>query len=135
MKLYLCGHEDRYAVEQLQLALFPEESMEPVDAPFDGDGAVSALHTGRVWLTATARITLHGRTARALRRMKAEGAEVAARRRLLQNAYYDAAMQLREPPAWGSLSGVRPSKLTTRHLLAGGTVQSADRLMRDTYHV
>ncbi|MBQ7871626.1 MAG: coproporphyrinogen dehydrogenase HemZ [Oscillospiraceae bacterium] len=135
MKLYLCGHEDRYAVEQLQLALFPEESMEPVDAPFDGDGAVSALHTGRVWLTATARITLHGRTARALRRMKAEGAEVAARRRLLQNAYYDAAMQLREPPEWGSLSGVRPSKLTTRHLLAGGTVQSADRLMRDTYHV
>lgn len=135
MKLYLCGHEDRYAVEQLQLALFPEESMEPVEAPFTGDGAVSALHTGRVWLTATAKIMLHGRTGRAARRMKLELADVPARRRLLQNAYYDAAMQLRQPPEWGSLSGVRPTKLTTRHLLAGGSTQSADRLMRDTYHV
>ncbi len=135
MKLYLCGHEDRYAIEQLQLSLFPGESMEPVDAPFTGDGAISTLHTGRVWLTATAQITLHGKTARASRRMKAEGAEVPARRRLLQNAYYDAAVQLREPPEWGSLSGVRPSKLTTRRLMAGGTAQSAQRLLRDTYHV
>ena len=30
MKLELIGHEDRYAVEQLQLALFPDETMEPV---------------------------------------------------------------------------------------------------------
>ena len=28
MKLLLTGHEDRYAVEQLQLALFPLEPME-----------------------------------------------------------------------------------------------------------
>ena len=54
MKLYLRGHDDRYAVEQLQLALFPDEPMEPVDAPFSGDGAVSALHAGKTWLTATA---------------------------------------------------------------------------------
>lgn len=63
MKLLLRGHDDRYAVEQLQLALFPEEPMEPVTEPFSGDGAVSSLHTGAVWLTATAEITLHGKTA------------------------------------------------------------------------
>ena len=85
MKLLLQGHEDRYAVEQLQLALFPEESMEPVDAPFTGDGAVSALHTGALWLTATAKITLHGKTVRASRRMKRADADVPSRRRLLQN--------------------------------------------------
>ena len=28
MKLYISGHEDRYALEQLQLCLFPEEKME-----------------------------------------------------------------------------------------------------------
>ena len=95
MKLLLQGHEDRYAVEQLQLALFPEESMEPVDAPFTGDGAVSALHTGALWLTATAKITLHGKTVRASRRMKRADADVPFRRRLLQNAYYAAAMRLR----------------------------------------
>lgn len=55
MKLLLRGHDDRYAVEQLQLALFPEEPMEPAAEPFSGDGAVSTLHTGAVWLTATAR--------------------------------------------------------------------------------
>ena len=70
MKLLLRGHDDRYAVEQLQLALFPEEPMEPVTEPFSGDGAVSSLHTGAVWLTATAEITLHGKTGRACRRLR-----------------------------------------------------------------
>ena len=135
MKLLLRGHDDRYAVEQLQLALFPDEPMEPVDAPFSGDGAVSALHVGKTWLTATAELTLHGKTARAVRRLRADRADVPSRRRLLQNAYYDAAMQLRDPPEWGSLSGVRPTKLTTRCLLGGGTAADADRLLRERYHV
>ena len=135
MKLYLRGHDDRYAVEQLQLALFPDEPMEPVDAPFTGNGAVSSLSFGKTYLTASAKITLGGRTAYAQRRMKTAQAEVASRRRLLQNAYYAAAMELREPPQWGSLSGVRPTKLTTRHLLAGGSPQSADRLLKELYHV
>ena len=135
MKLLLRGHDDRYAVEQLQLALFPDEPMEPVDAPFSGDGAVSALHVGKTWLTATAELTLHGKTVRASRRLRADRADVPSRRRLLQNAYYDAAMQLRDPPEWGSLSGVRPTKLTTRCLLGGGTARDADRLLRERYHV
>lgn len=135
MKLLLRGHDDRYAVEQLQLALFPDEPMEPVDAPFSGDGAVSALHVGKTWLTATAELTLHGKTARASRRLRADRADIPSRRRLLQNAYYDAAMQLRDPPEWGSLSGVRPTKLTTRCLLGGGTAADADRLLRERYHV
>ena len=135
MKLLLRGHDDRYAVEQLQLALFPDEPMEPVDAPFSGDGAVSALHVGKTWLTATAELTLHGKTARASRRLRADRADVPSRRRLLQNAYYDAAMQLRDPPEWGSLSGVRPTKQTTRCQLDGGTAADADRLLRERDHV
>ena len=131
MKLLLRGHDDRYAVEQLQLALFPEEPMEPVTEPFSGDGAVSSLHTGAVWLTATAEITLHGKTGRACRRLRAAEADVPARRRLLQNTYYEAAMCLREPPAWGSLSGVRPTKLTTRALLEGKTPAEAEKLLRN----
>ena len=135
MKLLLRGHDDRYAVEQLQLALFPEEPMEPVTEPFSGDGAVSSLHTGAVWLTATAEITLHGKTGRACRRLRAAEADVPTRRRLLQNTYYEAAMCLREPPAWGSLSGVRPTKLTTRALLEGKTPAEAEKLLRTRYHV
>ena len=44
-------------------------------------------------------------------------------------------MCLREPPAWGSLSGVRPTKLTTRALLEGKTPTEAEKLLRTRYHV
>ena len=136
MKLLLSGHEDRYAVEQLQLSLFPEETMEPVAAPFDGDGAVSTLHRGKTWLTARAKITWRGRTASASRRIPAEKETVRLRRRALQQSYYLAAAQLLpEPPAWGALAGVRPTKLTTAHLLAGGSAASADRLLKEIYFV
>ena len=64
MKLLLRGHSDRYALEQLQLCLFPEAAMEYTETPFSGcDGAVSTLSAGAVYLTATAKITVSGRTA------------------------------------------------------------------------
>ena len=127
MNLTLIGHEDRYAVEQLQMALFPENP--------EGT-AVSALSRGKTWLTATAKITLNGKTVSAARRLKAGEETVRLRRRILQQSYYLAAVQLLDrKPAWGALAGVRPTKITTKHLLEGGTPASADRLMRDVYYV
>ena len=127
MNLTLIGHEDRYAVEQLQMALFPENP--------EGT-AVSALFRGKTWLTATAKITLNGKTVSAVRRLKADEETVRLRRRILQQSYYLAAIQLLDrKPAWGALAGVRPTKITTKHLLEGGTPKSADRLMRDVYYV
>ena len=127
MKLELTGHDDRYAVEQLQMALFATEA---------AGEAVSTLHRGKKWLTAVTRITLDGRTTRAERRLLASRETVRLRRRILQQSYYLAALpHLPETPAWGALSGVRPTKLTTRHLLEGGTERSADRLLRDVYFV
>ena len=136
MKLYLSGHTDRYALEQLQLCLFPLEPMEYCEIPFGGDGAVSRLSYGEKYLTATAKITRNGVTTRAVQRLAREKETYALRRRILQRSYYLAALpHLSAPPPWGALSGVRPTKLTTRHLLAGGTPGSADRLMRDTFFV
>lgn len=136
MKLLLIGHEDRYAVEQLQLALFPLEPMEPVDAAFDGDGAVSTLHRGATWLTATTKITRNGQSTSVSKRLRATEETVRLRRRILQQSYYLAALpHLEKAPAWGALSGVRPTKITTKHLLEGGSASSADRLMRDIYYV
>lgn len=127
MNLTLIGHEDRYAVEQLQMALFPENP--------EGT-AVSALFRGKTWLTATAKITLNGKTVSAARRLKADEETVRLRRRILQQSYYLAAIQLLDrKPAWGALAGVRPTKITTKHLLEGGTPASAERLMRDVYYV
>ena len=127
MKLTLTGHDDRYAVEQLQMALFPEGT--------EGE-AISSLHRGNIWLTATAKITLNGRTASASRRIKAADETVRLRRRALQQSYYLAATQLLPAiPAWGALAGVRPTKITTKHMLEGGTPKSADKLMKDVYYV
>jgi len=127
MKLTLIGHDDRYAVEQLQMALFPEGT--------EGE-AISTLHRGPVWLTASTKITKDGTTVTASRRIKAADETVRLRRRALQQSYYQAAIQLLPRlPAWGALAGVRPTKITTRHMLEGGTPQSADKLMRDVYYV
>ena len=127
MKLTLQGHDDLYAVEQLQLALFPDNAQ--------GE-AISALHRGKTWLTAIAKITLEGKTATASRRIRASEETVRSRRRALQQSYYLAARQLLPAlPAWGALAGVRPTKITTKHLLEGGSAKSADKLLKDVYFV
>ncbi|MBR4989627.1 MAG: coproporphyrinogen dehydrogenase HemZ [Oscillospiraceae bacterium] len=127
MKLTLTGHDDRYAVEQLQMALFPEGT--------EGE-AFSSLHRGKTWLTASTKITLDGKTVTASRRLKAAEETVRLRRRALQQSYYLAAVQLLPAtPAWGALAGVRPTKITTKHMLEGGTPKSAETLMKDVYYV
>ena len=127
MKLTLLGHDDRYAVEQLQMALFSTKE--------EGE-AVSALHRGKIWLTATAKITVGGKTATASRRLKADHETVRLRRRILQQSYYLAAEQLLEfPSAWGALAGVRPTKISTKHLLESGTEKTAEKLLKDVYFV
>ena len=127
MNLTLLGHDDRYAVEQLQLALFPEGT--------EGE-ALSSLHRSNTWLTATTKITIGGKTAVGIRRLKADEESTRERRRTLQQSYYKAAVQLLPAePAWGALAGVRPTKISTKHILAGGTPKSADKLLKDVYYV
>ena len=127
MDLTLIGHDDRYAVEQLQLSLFPQGQP---------GQAVSTLHRGKTWLTASTQITLDGKTVQASRRIPAAEETVRLRRRALQQSYYLAACQLLPVlPPWGALAGVRPTKLTTKHLLEGGTPRSADTMLKDVYYV
>lgn len=127
MNLTLVGHDDRYAVEQLLLALFPENA--PVEA-------VSKLSRGNTYLTVRAEIALDGKKAAATRRIKADDETVRLRRRALQQSIYLAAVQLLPRlPAWGALAGVRPTKLTTKHLLEGGTPFSAEKMLKDVYFV
>ena len=130
MKLEIIGHDDRYAVEQLQMSLFPSVS------GWEEDCAVSTLYRGKHYLTAVTRITVQGKTSRAVRRLQAAQESVPKRRQILQQSFYLAAMEhLPQIPAWGAIAGVRPTKITTKHLLSGGTKASADKLLRDVYFV
>ena len=127
INLELRGHEDRYAVEQLCLALF--------DVAAQGQ-AVSTLYRGKTWLSAVTTVQIGEKTTRSVRRLKAAEETVRLRRQALQQSLYLAALpHLPAVPAWGALSGVRPTKITTKHLLEGGTAASADRLLRDVYFV
>ena len=129
MKLRICGHDDRYAVEQLQMQLFGDE-------PSESDVAVSTLSRGKTWLTATAKVTYRGKTARAVKRLLAEKETVPLRRRILQQSYYLAATQvLGKTMPWGALAGVRPTKLSTKMLLSGASAREAEKALRETYFV
>ncbi len=127
MKLTLSGHDDRYAVEQLQMALFGNDC--------EGE-AVSTLHRGGTYLTATTKITLDGQTVTRSRRLRASDETVRLRRRCLQQSYYLAAKALLPAvPPWGALAGVRPTKINTKAMLEGATPKAADKLLKDIYYV
>ena len=136
MKLLLIDHEERYCVEQMQLALFPLEPMEPMTAEFDGDGAVSRLIREGDALIARTTVTIGGITRTAVVEIPAEDETVSDRRQILQQSYYKAALPfLKKAPAWGALSGVRPTKLTTRCLQAGLNDEETIRHMERVYFV
>ena len=90
MKLSFIGHDDRYAIEQLQMSLFPQYIHQ------DTGEAVSKLSRGETWLTATTTITINGQKTSATKRLKAAEESVRLRRRILQQSYYLAAL-----PIWG----------------------------------
>ena len=136
MKLLLIGHTERYPVEQLQMQLFPDEPSEFVTQSFTGDGTVSSLSRGKKYLTATAKVTKGGKTGFASRRIPLKQADVRMTRRILQQSYYLAATKvLGTAPPWGALSGVRPTKLSTKCMLEGGSEKDAARLLEKTYFV
>ena len=127
MNLTIIGHDDRYSVEQLMLSLFSQ----------DTEGrALSRLTRGKVWLTAVSEVEIAGKKTRAVRRLKAKDESVRLRRRILQQGFYLAALaHLESAPAWGALAGVRPTKISTKHLLEGGSEKSADKLLKEVYFV
>ena len=127
MNLTLSGHDDRYAVEQLLLSLFPEDTEVTAQSALKREG-------GEIIVTST--VQENGVTAVNTSRMREADETVRLRRQLLQQSMYLAAKQLLpKEPAWGALAGVRPTKITTKHLLEGGTAESANDLLRDVYFV
>ena len=130
MKLEFIGHDERYAIEQLQMSLFPQYIHADIGQ------AHSKLSRGKTWLTATTKITINGKTSSAAKRIKAAEESVRLRRRILQQSYYLAALShLETTPSWGALAGVRPTKLSTKHMLEGGSPRSADKMLKDVYYV
>ena len=114
-------------MEQLLLSLFPEDAEVT---------AVSGLTREGGEIIVTSSVQANGVSAANTSRMREADETVRLRRQLLQQSMYLAAKQLLpQEPAWGALAGVRPTKITTKHLLEGGTAESANDLLQDVYFV
>lgn len=143
MKLYLKGHSYKYAVEQMLLALFPEERPEyPETPPVSGEDAVlCSLHQGPVWVTAVTKLLRGGVVYQRSARTKTAqlGGKLTADRaltKIIKLSFFKAASEcVGKTPPWGALTGIRPAKIVTRILEEGGGPKRADALLRDTYFV
>ncbi len=127
MELIIKGHTSRYQVEQLQLALFGDSTQ---------GTAVSYVHRAPKSIFFYTKINIGGRITGGHRRLPVAEDNPKNFYKCLRQSYYDAALpHLPEAPPWGAMAGVRPTKISTRHLLEGGTLDSADALLRDDYYV
>ena len=144
MNLFFSGHQEKYAVEQTLLTLFPQERPVYPTTPPGGDNELClSFSRGTTWATARAVLRRDGQTYTrqcrvAVADLPPDDPVVTTRltRRTLQRAFYLAAVDcLGAEPPWGMLSGVRPVKLPTRALEAGATPRQAEAMLRDQYRV
>ena len=141
MKLYLVGHDRRYAAEQTLLTLFPSERPEyPLGAP-EGDRCELRLTRGARDTVCLCTLVREGQTWRGRAAFRAEPSLGAAERVRLENhivktAFYRAALRSGVPESpWGALSGVRPAKLMSGYLRAGASDREALSRFRREYFV
>ena len=140
MKLYLKGHEYRYAVEQMLLTLFPEERPEYPEGRPEAEGMEVRFHRAEKMSTAVCVLRRGGVFKGVSRAKNTPMGEILAReraeQRLIKNAMYRAALAAgREKPAWGALTGVRPGKLFAPLLRQGLSEDEALRRFCEEYDV
>ena len=143
MKLYLSGHDYRYAIEQSLLTLFPDQRPEYPEQPPTADEAAvwSMLTVDGDTAAASACVQYQGRRAEHISHCpmsELTGGLVNDRilQRLIKQSFYQATLQLTgKPLPWGMLTGIRPAKLASRALEAGMNLKQAHTLFRETYFV
>ena len=117
MELIFHNHNDKYAVEQIMLMLFPGERPVYPAAPTGARWARVGVSVGETWLTATTLLHMDGAEYRGAARVRRDLCADPVRtdrlrRRILKQSFYRAAIRyLGHRPPWGALSGVRPAKL------------------------
>ena len=139
MKVQLIGHDEKYALEQSLLTLFPDErplygTVEPGDARW----AVVRMHEENGSVCVTTELGFDGTRAAGSHACPLSGTEYereGQRRHCLGLSFFRAASELLDiHPAWGSLTGVRPTKVALSLLREGGRAY-AERELADTYFV
>ena len=140
MKLELIGHDEKYAVEQSLLTLFPDER--PVYGPVTDEDESAA----RITLTedadsvcVTTELRCGGKAAADCYSYPLSGTDYekeGQRRHALGLSFFRAAKEvLGVTPAWGSLTGVRPSKVAVSLLREGKAPAAVLTELEEVYSV
>ena len=140
MKVELIGHDEKYALEQSLLTLFPGEK--PVYGTVD---ETADAHWVRVTLTeedervqVTTELGVDGKSAAHSYDYPLSGTEYekeGQRRHAVGISFFGAAKDLLGiSPAWGSLTGVRPSKVALSLIREGGK-KRAEKELQELYCV
>ena len=141
MKLYLKGHDYKYAVEQMLLTMFPEERPEYPETETSGDCMTVSLEAVGDSTSAECVLRRGGEvfTANESRENAAMPTPLLRDRqcqRLIKNVIYRAALASGvRRPAWGALTGVRPGKLLCAMLREGLSEDEALERFMDEYNV
>ena len=143
MKIKLEGHNYKYAVEQIMLALFPGERPD-----YSADCIVSSaepilesrLRLGESYAQATTVMHCDGKVSHGYARVKRDKLTnklVTDRllQRIIKQSFYRAAnIFIETPPVWGSLTGIRPAHLAAAAIESGISEKNAAKaLIRDYY--
>lgn len=142
MKLFLDGHNLEFAAQQIYMCMFPNSHAEFVsEKPEDGDFIVSKLcQEGKEFFSET-EIYLSGIKSVGKAEFKipdSNDAEEEKRtaKRAIKTSFYRASLKhLSKEPAWGALTGVRPSKVAAKYIEQGFSEADATRLMGEDYFV
>lgn len=117
MKLYLHGHDYKYAVEQMLLSLYPSERPEYPDGKPEGERAEISLKRSAKYTTSVCKLYYGGNVTCGRAAFPSDAAfdELSLDKlcqRAVKNSFYRASLKAgHKKPAWGALTGVRPGKL------------------------
>jgi oxygen-independent coproporphyrinogen-3 oxidase len=134
VKLWFKGHDYRYAVEQMMLAMFPGERPEYVERRSEADAAVT-LSVGEKCATAVTVLRRAGETYRGCGRRAGTKLGKPELSELVKTSFYRAARCAAAAPEWGMLTGIRPAKISSAVMRKGGSEAGAFRVLTKKYDV
>ncbi len=137
-----------YAAEQMMLTLFPLEKPEypvtpvPSSLAAESNAVIFTLHRGKKLTNMSALLLRDGTWHNGVVRFPSEELDTDPERvyhtvqRAVKQSFYNAGTALlgHDLP-WGSLTGVRPTKIPTKALWEGATPAQAKKELEKTYHV
>ncbi len=139
MKLYLTGHDYRFAVEQIMVVLFPGEKPEYPEGEPCGDYAHVSLKRTKARITACTEFSRGGETAKSTSVLPVcEDAEEYDRRarQVIRTSFFKAVKQVCGiSPEWGAMTGIRPAKVAQKLMEQGADDEQVNRTLKNSYFV